>query len=226
MRSLRAFRMADRDERLLQQLLQIRLPHVDDVVDVRGAAEQRVVAFAAGRARRPERSVRPRREHAIVEILPEQPELPELVGDVLADVGDDAVRSDDDLLALFSSSSSELGSWDLGFGIWALGFASRSSWIGITQQPASRPSVLQVDRALRLEHLERLRPELQPQDVALPRQQVVVDVHPRHRLQMASDDPVGDEGGDLGVLVAAMLDVVERFARGPRAAPCPARTTP
>ena len=38
MRSLRAFRMAHGDQRLLQQLLQIGLPNVDDVVDVRRAA--------------------------------------------------------------------------------------------------------------------------------------------------------------------------------------------
>ena len=74
-----------------------------------------------------------------------------------------------------------------------------------------------MNRALGLQDLERLGPELQPQDVAFPGQQVVVHVHPRHRLQVAADDAVGDEGGDLGVLVAAMLDVVERV--GPRFQP-------
>jgi hypothetical protein len=73
------------------------------------------------------------------------------------------------------------------------------------------PFLLQVDGALRLEHVERLRPELQAQNVAFPRQQVVIDVHPRHRLEMAADDAVGDEGGDVGVVVAAVLDVVERL---------------
>ena len=70
---------------------------------------------------------------------------------------------------------------------------------------------------LGLQHLERLRPELQTQDVALPREQVVVHVHPRHRAQVAADDAVGDERGDLGILVAAVLDVVQRV--GPNLQP-------
>src|SRR5262245_32558636 len=41
-------------------------------------------------------------EPAIVKILAEQPELPELVGDVLPDVRDHSVGSDDDFLPTFS----------------------------------------------------------------------------------------------------------------------------
>ena len=73
-----------------------------------------------------------------MEVLAEQAELPELIGDVLADVGHRAVRAHDDLLALIGlvlvctvvvRSSS------------ALVAASVPSPIGITQQPFSRPSV-------------------------------------------------------------------------------------
>ena len=67
----------------------------------------------------------------------------------------------------------------------------------------------QIHRALGFQHVERLRPELEAQDVAFPRQQVVVDVHPGHRLQVAPDDAVGDEGGGFGVVVPAVLDVVQ-----------------
>ena len=52
-RPLRAFRMAHGDERLLQQLLEIRLPDVDHVVDVRGAAIRRMVGCAIGARRGP-----------------------------------------------------------------------------------------------------------------------------------------------------------------------------
>src|SRR5580698_2326798 len=55
-----------------------------------------------GRTRggRPQRAaIRLLREQTIVEVLAEQPELPELVGDVLPDVGHDTIRPDDDLLA-------------------------------------------------------------------------------------------------------------------------------
>ena len=55
-----------------------------------------------------------------------------------------------------------------------------------------------------------MRPELEPQDVALPGEQVVADVHARHRLHVAADDVIGDEVGQFRGLVAAMLDVVER----------------
>ena len=95
-RALGFVAMAERGQRLLQQLLQIALPRVDHVVDGMGAAERRPVGpIAAGRRRR-----RPQRvageagaEGPVVEVLPEQSELPELIGDVLADVGDGAVRS-------------------------------------------------------------------------------------------------------------------------------------
>src|SRR5690606_41409049 len=49
-----------------------------------------------------------------------------------------------------------------------------------------------------LQRLERGGPELQAEDVAFPRQQVVVDVHAPHRAQVAADDGVGDDGGDFG----------------------------
>ena len=53
-------------------------------------------------------------------------------------------------------------------------------------------------------------PEVQAKDVAFPREQVVADVQPRHRLEMAPDDAVGDQLGDGRRLVAAVLDVVQR----------------
>ena len=48
---------------------------------------------------------------------------------------------------------------------------------------------------------------LQAEDVAFPRQQVVLDVQPPHRLEVRPDDGVGDECGHLGGRVAAVLDV-------------------
>ena len=85
---------------------------------------------------------------------------------------------------------------------------------------------LQEHRALRLEDLERVRPELQPQDVALVGEQVVADVQPRHRLQMRAHDAIDDERAHRGGVVAAVLEVVQRRARGSRGAPCRRRTIP
>src|SRR5688572_10366520 len=100
MRPLGTFGLTDGDERLFQQLLQVRLPDVDDVVNVGGPSKQRVIVAAARGARRPQRSMWSVREHAVMEVPPEQTELPELVGNVLPDVCDDAVGTDDDFFAL------------------------------------------------------------------------------------------------------------------------------
>ena len=82
----------------------------------------------------------------------------------------------------------------------------------MTQQPAKLALGLQVDLTRPLQELEGVRPEVQAQDVPFPRQQVVADVQPLHRLQMGADDAIGDEGCHLGGLVAAVLDVVQRGA--------------
>jgi hypothetical protein len=52
-------------------------------------------------------------------------------------------------------------------------------------------------------------------------EEVVVHVQTRHRLQMAADDAVGDERGGRGIVVAAVLDVVQRRARTARRALSP-----
>ena len=70
--------------------------------------------------------------------------------------------------------------------------------------------VLQVDGAGLLHRLEGARPEFQAEDVAFPRQQLVVDVEPRHRLQVRADDGIGDERGEARRGIDAVLDVVER----------------
>src|SRR5687767_9339449 len=95
MRTLSRFGMSGRDERLLQELLQIRLAHIDHVIDVRGAPKVRVIVVAARRTGGPQRAVRPRRELPILEVTAEQAQLPELIRDVLADVGHDSVRAND-----------------------------------------------------------------------------------------------------------------------------------
>ena len=55
-----------------------------------------------------------------------------------------------------------------------------------------------------------MAPEMQPEDVALPRQQVVADVEPPHRVEVFPDDAIGDEAGEVGGRIAAVLDVVQR----------------
>ena len=163
---------------------------------------------------RPQRPSRPAREHAVVEILPEQPQLPELVGDVLADVGDRAVRSHDDLLALFVC----VPRFIILARVAAVALGGLARVLNRHHPAACETSfLLQIHCAACFQDVEGLRPELQPQDVAFPRQQVVIDIHPRHRLEMRADDAVGDEARDRGVLVATVLDVVQHL--GPHRQP-------
>ena len=46
-----------------------------------------------------------------------------------------------------------------------------------------------------------------------------------HRLEVAADDAIGDERGDVGGVVAAVLDVVQRRGADLQPRPCPPRTT-
>ena len=225
-RPFRGLGMAGGHERLLQQLLKMRLPDIDDVVDVGSAAERRMVVFAVSGAGGPERAVRPICKHAVVKVAAEQTELPELIGDVLADICHDAVGSHDDFLALACflllivvasvckrSLFEALGSSPSASGPWALGPWAFASLFANRHDPAPGQATLglQIHRAACLQHVERLRPEFQSQDVALPRKQVVVHVHPAHRLQVAAHDPVGDQGADIGRFVPAVFDVVQRL---------------
>ena len=72
--------------------LRVRLARIDDVVDGRGAAEVRMVRLALFR-RNPALVIGISEEGLVAEVLAEQAELPKVVGDVFADVGDGAVRT-------------------------------------------------------------------------------------------------------------------------------------
>ena len=54
-------------------------------------------------------------------------------------------------------------------------------------------------------------PEMQVQDFALARKEVVLDVEPVHGLEMTAQDRGGDQVGDRSDLVAALFDRVQRL---------------
>ena len=148
-----------------------------------------------------------------MEVLAEQPELPELVGHVLADVGHRAVGSHDDFLARLDARldpSLSCRTVDVRGRFLDIG---RSRVVVYSHDPTALEASLGLheDRARLLEELERVRPEVELEDVAFPREQVVGDVHPPHCLEMAADDAVGDEMREVRCRVAASLDVVQRL---------------
>ena len=81
-------------------LLQVALAGVDDVDHPLGAAEGRVLVGAARGVGLPDPLLLP---EAVAEVAAEQAELPELVGDVLADVGDGAVGAHDHLVGVLEA---------------------------------------------------------------------------------------------------------------------------
>ena len=125
-------------------------------------------------------------ERAVVEILAQQAEFPELIRDVLAHVGDRAIGAHDHL-ALFGEPGHHPAARVLAFG-------------------------LEVDRLAFLQQLEGRRPELQVQDLALARQHVVLDVQPQHGLQVRLDDGIGHQVRQFGDFALARLDGVQRGA--------------
>ncbi len=189
-------------------LLRVGLADVDDVVHARRAAEgrrRRIPALVGGPpdrvrahgrrdlvgsdgARAPVGS-----EALVVEVRPEEAELPELIRDVLRRVGHGAVRAHEDLVGLLHAG--EL------FGA------------GEAQHPAAGLLSLRLQdhRAGVAQALEGARPEFLAEDVALAREQVVGDAQPAHRREMGRGDRFGHRGGDARRLVVARLDRVQRL---------------
>ena len=123
-----------------------------------------------------------------MEVLVEQSELPELVCDILADVGDGAVGSDDDLVIVVSLGidSHHPAALVLAFG-------------------------LEEDRITSLELFEGVVPELEVEDVAFARQQVVAHADALHRGEMALHDRHRDQGRHFRGFVAVFFDLLQRF---------------
>ncbi len=133
------------------------------------------------------------KQSLVVEILAQQSELPKLIGDVLADVGDGAVRAHDHLVVFRFRVGGERGRghYPAAF-VLALG--------------------LEVDRLLLLEQVERRSPEFQMENLALAGEHIVLDAQAEHRVQMRQDDGVGDDVGQIRDRARAGFDGVQCFA--------------
>ncbi len=123
----------------------------------------------------------------------EKAELPEVVGDVFADVGDGAVGANDDLGVFVGTVSL------FGFGA------------GSTHDPAAfvLAFCLLVENAFFDHQWAGCVPEVEGKDFAFAREEVVLDAEALHGFEMATEDGGGDEVGDLGGFVVAELEGVE-----------------
>jgi hypothetical protein len=173
----------------LDDLLRIRLPHVDHVDDARGVAETpagggvraRFVVpcpvkrrLAVGREELGRAVGGAVRDGLVLEVDAERAELPELVRHVLPRVRDRAVRADEDFVRVFHPLELRRA------------FERHHPAAGVL------PLRLEARRGRLLQELERLRPEVPPEDVALAREKIVRDADPRHRRQVNADDGLGE----------------------------------
>src|SRR5271157_2586808 len=104
-------RIAEQPDGLDDGVLRIALPRVDHVVDGCHAAKMRMVSLAVlGR----DPHIMPvgiAIEPAIAEVAPEEAELPQVVGDVLADIANRAIRAHDYLRVLVGTGFLFCGLW-------------------------------------------------------------------------------------------------------------------
>ena len=172
--------------------LRVRLADVDHVVDSARVAEARGAGLALAARGGPERpSVGQHAVNPIAEVAVELAQLPELVGDVLAGVRDRAVRANDDLVLVDRFAL-------------ALGHRQHPAALVLARGFEAQDSLL-------AHQLECAIPEVQAQDVALVREQLVVDVEPRHRREMAVDDPPRHVLREPRGVVVARLDLVQHL---------------
>ena len=131
--------------------------------------------------------------------MPSSPSLPELVGDVLAHIGDGAVGTDNDLVFLVSRIAG---------GSRGTGLALQAVFSGSHHPASPVPSVgFVVDRLGVLQTLEGMTPEVEVEDVALLGEQVVGNADAAHGGQVAADNGSGNVAGHLSGFTLAFLDL-------------------
>ena len=170
--------------------LQIALSFVDHVDHLIGIAERGMIVDT-GDDGLPNLFLLP---ISISEVQSEQAEFPQLVSDVLADIGDGAVGANDDLVGVLQSG--ELGT------------------VRERHQPAARTFAFgfEADRARGREPLEGFAKEVEPQDGALAGQEVIVDPDPAHRFQVARHDSACHEPSNLGSRAFPGFEFVQGLA--------------
>ena len=187
-------------------VLQVGLAGVDDVVDAFATAEIRVcrILSGIGTGHHDLMAVGIDMEGTIEKIHAQQPQLPELVGDVLAHIGDGAVGTDNDLVLLVPRIAAG------GRGTCPAVQVVFSS----PHDPASPvPSVgFVVNRLGLLQSLEGMAPEVEVEDVAFLGEQVVGNPDAAHGRQVAADNGSGNVAGNGGGFSLACLDLPKRPA--------------
>src|SRR5689334_9106525 len=144
----------------------------------------------------------------IAEVAPQQAKLPQMVGNVLADIGNSIVGTDNHLgVFIWTLGSRSVLLFVRGWLFY--GFRRRSS----LHHPAAFVLALsfKIEHALLLELRKSRLPEMQMENFAFLRQEVVLNPKALHGLQMPMDDGVGNKLADFRGLVAAFFNIVQRL---------------
>src|SRR5579864_4026127 len=146
-------------------VLWIALARINHVVDGIDSTKMRMIGFARF-SRHPDlMAVGIAIETAVAEVAAQQAKLPQVISNVLTDVGYCVVGTDDDLGVLIRALR--------------LSFLSRFA-SGAAHDPATfvLPFRLQIKDALLLKLLESKLPEMQMKDLAFLGQKIVFDIQP------------------------------------------------
>ena len=146
-------------------------------------------------------------ELAIAKIASEQAELPHVIGDVFADVTNRTVGADDDFLIFLRNLLGLLG---VSFVLCCEGST------GAAHHPTAPVLAFSlVSEDARLFQLAEGRiPEVQVQDLAFARQEIVFDLEAVHGFEVATQYCGRDQLGDCRSFAAGIFDRMKRFAAG------------
>ncbi|XWK71073.1 hypothetical protein RBB80_18810 [Tunturiibacter gelidiferens] len=191
-------------------VLRVVLAGVDDVVDGVGFAEGGVRSIAVGGGD-PATTIGIFAKFCVAEVLAgEEAELPEVIGDVLADVGDGAVGADDDLGVFVGEAGGRgggiCGIRHLRVEMWGTRFIAGAAHDVTAFVFAGG---LEVEDTFFEHECAGRVPEVEGQDLALAGEEVVLDVEALHGLEVTAKDGGGDEVGYVCGVVLAELEGVE-----------------
>ncbi len=203
-------RVTEKPECLDHGVLRIGLTRVNDVVNRGDVAEVRMIRLAV-LGRNPDLViVGIAVELAVAEVQAQQTELPKMISNVFADVTDRSVRTHDDLGVFVGAG---IFFRPRSFSCWvphpcALFWRKGGRLRWSLHHPAALVLAfgLEIEDALLFQLLEGRIPEVQTQDLAFARKEIVLDVETIHGLQMTAQYGRRNQFCHLSHIIATALD--------------------
>ena len=148
------------------------------------------------------------KELLVAEVAAQQAELPQVVGNVLANVAHGAIRPHNDFGVFVGTAWPRPSGASVCASRCYIAFG-RSARTGHHPAALVLALSLEVEHALVFELLKGQVPEMQAQNFALARQEVVLDVEAVHGFQMPPQNRRRDELSNLRYLIISLFDSME-----------------